>query len=178
MISKYEQFLYETFESDIPIKWKISDKKMIGRFKVGIEEYVIHTKLTPGCEDINSWYFKFYWNDGGEKIYSKTKYIKPSLGTNKFKIFATVINGLKYLIKLKNPDSIIFHADIYEDSRVKLYNSLIKKLIDNYPFKLTKFPFQYNDTKVLAYILYKNDLYLKRLRLSAKSIPTKWTNFK
>jgi len=173
MIWKYERFITETLESPAIIKWSVSQDRMKGKFKIGLEDYAIISKLNKGCEDINSWNYKFYWNDGGDIIYSLT-----GMGKNKFRVMATVVEGFRNLIKTKNPDSIIFHANIDEDSRVKFYNSLMEKAVSEYGFRLHKFPFSSGEKKLLAYILYRNPEDLERLKKSAKEIPTKWEAIK
>jgi hypothetical protein len=165
MILKFNHFINETFESPVPIKWSVGEDKMKGKFKIGYEDYVITAKINPKLKDLNSWYYKFYWNDGGDIIYSLT-----GIGKDKFRVMATVINGFKDLIEYKKPDSIIFHANLSEDSRVKFYNKLMEKATQQYGYSLEKFPLKHNKINVLTYILYKNKEHLEKLKNF--SVPT------
>lgn len=159
------QSILETLDKPSIINWTIDSHSMRGKFYVNREKYVILSKTNPKCEDINSWNFKFYWNDGGDIIYSLS-----NLGAGKFKVMATIVEGFKNLMEIKKPDSIIFSANLEEDSRVKLYNRLMEEAISTWGFKLNKFPHQSGDSHLLTYILYKNESELGRLKTAAKSM--------
>jgi hypothetical protein len=166
MILKFYNFILETLESPAQINWKNSTNSLKGTFEVqrliqGAKinyKFVILSKLLKNCEGLNAWDFKFYWNDGGDIIYSLTGFDE-----NKFKILSTVIKGFIDLMETKNPNSIVFRADLSEDSRVKFYNRLTEKAITKYGFKLHKFPFSTGNKSYLIYILYKNKDHLPQI---------------
>jgi hypothetical protein len=173
MIIKYYNFIKETLESPAIINWSNDTHSMKGTFyvqrfingaKINLK-FVILSRVISTCEDINAWDYKFYWSDGGDIVYSLTGSDK-----NKFKILSTVVKGFKDLMEKKSPDSIIFKANLKEDSRVKFYNRLMETAKSEYGFKLHKFT--YSDTgnlkdsgiaPYLVYILYKNEDHLQRL---------------
>ena len=75
-------------------------------------------------------------------------------GGNEIKIFSTVITIIKdYLRKHPEIDTIEFSSDLDEPSRVKLYDTMSKKLSNNIGFTLTR---TYEKRNAKFYVLEMN----------------------
>lgn len=82
-------------------------------------EYPFLTKYAP--DDEHAWYVDFIDEEGGIKQVQRGKDIA-------LKLFAALTKVIEDFIKSKKPDAFLFSADESEQSRVKLYNLIAKKI--------------------------------------------------
>lgn len=176
-VSNFIEFCNESLDNPLPIKWKIKDIKMVGKFTIekgtGAEayydsdvpdrQYVIVAREAEDM-DISVWRYRFYFNDGGDRIYSLTDFNK-----DKFKVLSTVADGFKYVNDMKKPDAMVFTSNVSEESRVKLYDSLSSMACKKLGYKLRK----YHTTNGVGFILYKNPEHLSKL-ISLMRRKTTW----
>jgi hypothetical protein len=172
-MKSFLEFCNESFSSPVPIKWIVTDSTIEGIFYIKQTRIDYKNKYVIKAEkidkDINVWSYKFYWADGGDKIYGSNNL--TSMNEGKFKILATVLEGFKYLLKVKYPTSVIFYANLDENdsNRIPLYNDFCKYVEKENGFKTYKIPHKFKRGNVMIYILYKNEVELNKvIELSKK----------
>jgi hypothetical protein len=109
--------LNELFDADVKFHKSSRSRKLIYTFSVGGSWFkAILFKGATG-----SWNFEFSDESQGNEETGITG------KGNAIKIFATIRNIVKDAIEDKQIDSLIFHADSKEPSRVKLYDRFMKE---------------------------------------------------
>lgn len=155
-MKSFLQYVKETLDSPLIIKWKKYRSGLKGLFNIGYDKFVIKCFKLNNNNNTTTYTFKFYLNDGGDIIYSLT-----GNNTNKFRIITTITDGFKYLMKSENPDVICFASNTAEESRTPFYENLCKRAEKKYNLKL-----KINNTgKICIYFLYKKEEDLKAVNM-------------
>lgn len=125
-----KQVLNESFDKPYPIRWREEKGRMGGQVVTGIFK----------TDEGTIYEIKFViWEQNGElmgnvefrqpRAQSQGKHPAGILGSgDAMRVFATVIDGIKYITGQAELDSLTFDADKDLPSRVKLYNRMVKKL--------------------------------------------------
>jgi hypothetical protein len=141
--------LQEVFDKPEKIQWKQKNKETYdGHFKIAGITYAFYASRDVFAIDDKDYYgydIDFSLIDYDDEVEEKMTADKFGSGAsaygitgtgNQYKIFSTVIAGLKELVKTQKPSFIHFSAN--EKSRQKLYNRLVKVLGSSLGYKLSK----------------------------------------
>ena len=139
-MKRFKEYLNELFDN--PVDFKIKSERLGDRteyvFNLSNSEY----RCLLNLKSISELTVAFGKADDVEK-----KYKISNSGGNEIKVFSTVMAIIKDFLE-DNPrvNKIEYSADIDEPSRIKLYDSMSKKLASTLGFKLDRVEF-YDDAK-------------------------------
>ena len=141
----YDNFLTELFNTPMGIIWTTdNDKEVIGSFKQGKNKYIIEAKERYNNDNVWSYSFYLINTDPTEpSIYHINSIEKKHLA-----VLSTIVKGLKYIIKSKNPKIILFHCTKEEANKANVYKNMVQRESWNFILAETK--------KNHLFILYKN----------------------
>jgi len=156
-LKKYSE-LFEFLNTPQPVDWKQKEEGIVGTFTCNDHLYHIYlwepykNTYKAYMEHPNIWEiaFSIIKKEEDKEIDS---YTTTHFNQGRIEILSTVIEAFGYLIKLKNPNAIIFTAEDWDTGRLKTYKDLMVLASNKYGFN----HYEITGMKGIAYILYKEE---------------------
>jgi len=133
LIKKFNEYfdkIEESINSPKSIDWENTEGEYIGKFSVEDIDYRIEYLRQIG----NNWSYSFSYFDINKNIWS---YEISHKGTGGFAVLSTVKSGLYYVYEKTSPNSIIFSAIDYSETRKRLYQAFCEEFCEKNKWKFS-----------------------------------------
>ena len=126
-MKSFKQYITELFDNPANFDKTVDDSLFFRNYNYTAQISGKELEFTAKEEKVGYWIVSFSFDNEKNKVYSKGKEVE---------IFSTVIAMFKDFIKDVNPTDISFAAKTEEQSRVSLYDRMIRILGKKYGYKL------------------------------------------